>query len=78
MQHVHDGEADVEADEIGERQRPHRVIHSELHHRVDGLRRADAFHHRKDRLVDHRHQDPVRDEAGKVGGFDRRLAERDA
>ena len=57
------GEADVEADEIGERQRPHRVIHPELHHGVDRFGRADAFHHREDRLVDHRHQDAVRDEA---------------
>ncbi len=78
MQHVQDGEADVEADEVGERQRPHRVIHPELHHRVDRLRRADAFHHREDRLVDHRHQDAVRDEARVVGRLDRRLAERRA
>ena len=63
MQHVEDGEADVEADEVGERQRSHRVVHAELHHRVDRLGRADAFHHREDRLVDHRHQDAVGDEA---------------
>ena len=74
VQHVEDRQADVEADEVGERERSHRVVHPELHHRVDRLRRADAFHHREDRLVDHRHQDPVGDEAGIVRGLDRRLS----
>ena len=37
VQDVEDGEADVEADEVGERERPHRVIHPELHHGVDRL-----------------------------------------
>ena len=43
--------------------------------RIDGLRRADALHHREHGLVEHRHQDAVGDEAGVVGGLDRRLAE---
>ena len=37
--------------------------------------RADAFHQRVDRLVDHRHQDAVGDESRVVGRFDGRLAE---
>src|SRR5581483_2651721 len=35
VEHVHDGHADVDADEVGEGQRPHRVAHAELHGRVD-------------------------------------------
>src|SRR6266550_7237829 len=41
LQHLHDREAHVEADQIGERQRPKRVIHAELHHLIDRLRRRD-------------------------------------
>ena len=51
------------------------MIHPELHHRVDRFRRADAFHEAVHRLVDHRHQHPVRDEAGIVVHLDRRLPE---
>ena len=46
VQHVENGEADVETDEIGQRQRSHRMVHAALHHRVDRFRRADAFQHR--------------------------------
>src|SRR5580704_3269025 len=35
VHHVQDREADVEADEIGEGQRTHRVVQSALHHRVN-------------------------------------------
>ena len=74
MQHVEDGQADIEPDEVGQRQRPHRVIHPALHHRIDRLRRAHALHHREERLVQHRHQDAVGDEARIVGGLDAVLA----
>ena len=66
VQHLEDREADVEPDEVGQRQRAHRVRHAELHHRVDRLGRGHAFHHAEDRLVDHRHEHPVGDEAGVV------------
>src|SRR5919198_340613 len=75
---VHDlahGEADVEADEVGERQRPHRMVHAEPEHRVDVLRRPDALLEREERFVDERHEDPVRDEARCVARLDGGLAE---
>src|SRR6185437_11753390 len=75
VEDVEDREADVEADEVGQRQRAHRMIHAQLHHAVDRFRRSDAFHQRVDRLIDHRQQDAVRDEARVVGGLDPRLAE---
>src|SRR6266545_7722370 len=75
LQHLHDREAHVEADQIGERQGPERMIHAELHHLIDRLRRGDTLVHTEDRFVDHRHQHPVRDEAGRVVHYDRRLAE---
>jgi hypothetical protein len=65
MQHLHDRQAGVEADEIGQLQRPHRVVGAELHGGVDRLDRADALIKRVDRLVDHRQQDAVDDEGGK-------------
>jgi hypothetical protein len=66
VQHVEDSQAHVQSDEVREGERAHRVVHAELHDRVDGLGRADALHHREDRLVDHRHEDAVGDEAGVV------------
>ena len=75
MQHVQDREADVEADEIGERERSDRMIHPTLHDRVDCLRRTNALHDGEDRFVDHRHEDPVRDEAWIIRGFDGSLPE---
>ena len=36
---------------------------------------ADAFVQRVDRLVDHRHQHAIGNEAGKIAHFDRRLAQ---
>src|SRR5882724_3758460 len=56
LQHLHDGEAHVETDQIGERQRTERVVHAELHHLIDRLRRRDALVHAEDRFVDHRHE----------------------
>src|SRR6266853_2130967 len=57
--HLENREADVEPDEIGERQRPERMLHAERHHLIDRFRRGDAFLHAQDRLVDHRHQHAV-------------------
>src|SRR6267143_851903 len=59
LQHFHDREAHVEADQIGERQRPERVVHAELHHGVHRFGSRDALHHAEDRFVDHRHEDAV-------------------
>ncbi len=38
LEHFHDGDARVEADEVGEGERPHRVREAELRDRVDRLR----------------------------------------
>ena len=66
VQHLHDREAGVEPDEIGEFQRTHRMMGAEPHRRVDRLDVADAFIERVDRLVDHRQQDAVDDEGRKI------------
>src|SRR6266511_865793 len=76
LQHLHDREAHVETDQIGERQGTERVVHAELHHLIDRLRRRDALANAEDHFVDHRHQDAVRDEARRVIHFNRRLPER--
>src|SRR6185369_17426239 len=44
VQHLHDAEAGVEPDEVGERQGTERVVHPQLHHRVDRFLRGHAFH----------------------------------
>src|SRR5256885_7854850 len=47
--HVENREADVEPDQVGERQRPERMLHAERHHLIDRLGRGDAFLHAQDR-----------------------------
>src|SRR6266566_7362853 len=73
LQHLHDREADIEANQIGEGQRTERVIHAELHHLIDRLRRRYALVYTEDRFIDHRHQHAVRHESGRVVDQDRRL-----
>ncbi len=75
VQHLLDRQAGVEADEVGQRERPHGVVHAQLHHRVDHLRLGHTLHDAEDRLVDHRHQDAVGDKAGIGVDPDGRLAE---
>src|SRR5260370_42037109 len=43
VQHFRDVEAGVEADEIGQRQRPHRHVGAQLHGGVGVPRRSEAF-----------------------------------
>src|SRR6266853_3370614 len=74
--HLENREADVEPDQIGDGQRPKRMLHAERHHLIDRFGCCDAFLHAQDRLVDHRHQHAIRHEAGRVVHFDGRLAER--
>src|SRR6267143_4877905 len=69
LQHLHDREAHVESDQIGERQRTERVIHAELHHLIDRFGRGDALVYAEDRFVDHRHQHAVRHESRGVVHF---------
>src|SRR5436190_16656146 len=73
--HVENREADVEPDQIGERERPERMLHAERHHLIDRLGRGDAFLYAQDRLVDHRHQHAIGYEPGRIVHLDGRLAE---
>src|SRR5690349_3038413 len=66
LQHLQDRETHVQADQVGERERPQRMVHAQLHHRVHGFRRRHTFHYAEDGLVDHRHEDAVGDEPGGV------------
>src|SRR5262249_30270506 len=75
VEHLHDRQAGVEPDEIGELEWTHRVIGAELHRRVDRLDRTYPLVKRVDRLVDHRQQDPVDDEGREILGGDRCFAE---
>ena len=75
VQHLHHRQAGIEADEVGELQRAHRMVRAELHRGVDRLDGADALVERVDRLVDHRQQDAVDDEGREVLGDRDRLAE---
>src|SRR6266571_7409332 len=65
-QYFQNSDARVESDEIGESERTHRVIHSKRHDLIDRVRLSDTFHQTVSRFVDHWHQNPIRDEAGKV------------
>src|SRR5208282_3748851 len=75
VEDVHDGETGVEADEIGELERPHRMMGAKPHADVDRLDRADTFIKCIDRFVDHGQQDAVHDEGRKILGVGRGLAE---
>ena len=56
-------QADVEADEVGELERAHRVVQPDPRARVDVVGRARPLLERAHRLGEERHQDPVDDEA---------------
>src|SRR5260370_9150632 len=75
LKDFHDREADIETDEVRERQGPERMVHTQLHDLIYRFRCADTFLHAKDRLIDHRHQHSVRHEARGVVDLDRRLAQ---
>src|SRR6266478_1262249 len=76
LQHLHDRETHVETDEIGEREGPERMLHAQLHHRIDALRGGDTILHAEDRLVDHWHQHAIGDEPWRVLHNHWRLAHR--
>ena len=66
---------DVEADEVGQLERTHRVVQADPRTGIDVLGRPDALLERAHRLGQERHQDAVDDEAGPVGRLDDLLAE---
>src|SRR6266480_917145 len=76
LEHFHDGETDIETDQVGERQRTQRMAHAELHDLIDRLRRRHALVDTKDRFIDHRHEHAIRDEAGSIVHFHGRLSQR--
>src|SRR5438874_3348983 len=66
FQHLENREADVETDQIGERERPERMLHAQRHHLIDRFGRRDPLLHAQDRFVDHRHEHAIGYEAGGV------------
>src|SRR5690606_6114227 len=66
----------VDADEVAEGERPHRVAGAEGHAAVDVFDRAEAALEPADRVQHVRDEEPVDDEAGRVARLDRLLAER--
>ena len=75
MEDAHDPEHDVEADEVGQGERAHRVVEADPRAGVDVLGRADPLLERPHRLGQERHEDPVDDEARPIGRDDDLLAE---
>ena len=75
VEDLHDPEADVEADEVGELERAHRVVQADLRAGVDVVGRAEALLVGPHRLREERHEDPVDDEARPVGRDDDLLAQ---
>ena len=75
VENDHDPETDVEADEVGELERTHRVVEADLRSSVDVLGRADALGEGPHRLGQERHQHPVDEKARPVGRHDDLLAE---
>ena len=63
-------EADIEADEVGQLERSHRMVQAAPRAGVDVLGRAEPLLEGAHRLGQERHQDPVDDEAGPVGRHD--------
>ena len=74
IEHLHDGQAGIQTDQIGKCEGAHGVIHPQFHDRVDGLRCSHPLKQGIDRLIDHGHQDPVRNESRKIIGFNRRFS----
>src|SRR2546430_7461343 len=70
VESFHDIQTNIKSNQIRQAQRPHGMVHAELHHRVYGLHRAYSFEDAEDGLIDHWHQYPVRDESRGVIYYD--------
>ena len=68
MQDIHDGQARVQPNKVGQRQGPHGHISPILHNAVDVLTRANTSLKADDRLIDVRHEDAVRKETRRIRG----------
>ena len=75
LEDAHDPEADVEPDEVGELERPHRMVQPDSRTGIDVLGAPDALLVGAHRLHEERHEDAIHDEPGPVGGHDDLLAE---
>ena len=75
VEHLHDGEVDVVADEVGQRQGAHRVVGAEHHALVDVLGRGNAVGQDAHGLVDHGDEDAVHHKAGGFLHLDGLLAD---
>lgn len=75
MQDIHDRETYVKSDEVGQRQRAHGMIHTELHYPVDALSSRHPFMKGKDCFINHRHEYPVRNKPGRILAVECRLAQ---
>ena len=64
VEHLHDGEVDVVADEVGQSEGPHGVVGAELHAFVDIFCRGDTIGEDADSFIDHGDEDAVDDESG--------------
>lgn len=74
MQHLHNRQTRINANEIRQLQRAHGHIRPILHDIIDILLLPHARLQTDDRFVDIRHEDPVREEAGRVRGLRRHFA----
>ena len=70
VEHLHDGQVDIVADEIGQGQGSHGVVGTEHHALVDVLGAGDTVGEDADSLVDHGDEDAVDHEAGGFLHFD--------
>src|SRR5216684_5476559 len=75
MHHLHDREAGVEPDQVGQLERPHRLIGAEFYRGVDIGYAANPFVECVNRFVDHRQQHAIYDEAREILRSHRGLAE---
>lgn len=66
MQHLHDSQAGIQPDEIGQLERAHGNIRAVLHDSIDRVPIAHSRLETDNRLIDVRHQDPVGQEAGGI------------
>ncbi len=73
MQNLHDRQTCIETDEVGKRQRPHRMICAQAHRRINAFNRAYTLVESVDGLIDHGHKDPVDDKGRVVLGIRGRL-----
>src|SRR3569623_494355 len=75
MQHFGDREARIEADQIRELERAHRMVEAELHAGIDVVRGAEPLVEAVAGFIQERNEHAVDDEAGDVASADHGLAE---